>query len=380
MLTSWWPQLGAQISRLGFGGMRLPTTADGKIDRETARKMLLAAWESGVNYYDTAYRYHEGESQEFMGEVLAELPRDQLFFANKLPIWLVKNPADTDKYLNEQLAASQTDYFDFYLVHAMDAARFETMKKHGVYETLCKRRQEGKIRLLGFSYHGDWETFQRMMEEYEWDFVQIQINYIDDIMSQSRDYYDLLCQKGVPCIVMEPVRGGFLANLPQAALDELAVSGAGAYSPAQWALRWCMARDNMRVILSGMSTMEQVDENTALFSDPLAEQLSGEEAAMMERVRDKVLAVKTIPCTACGYCMDCPSGVDIPAVFDVYNRYKLFGGEFEAWRSYSDLTRRDAAAGQCVRCGVCLPMCPQGLDIPERLAEVHAVMAPKLEE
>lgn len=356
---------GIRASRLGFGGMRFPEK-DGKIDREPAMKMIDAAYRAGVNYFDTAYMYHEGESEPFIGEALSRYPRESYLLATKLPAWMVKTQEDIGRLLDEQLEKCGVDYFDFYLMHSLDKYRWPVMKETRAYEQLIQKKKEGRIRALGFSYHGDIDTFREVVDAVEWDFVQIQINYLDYDIVDAKAYYDKLCEKGIPCIAMEPVRGGFLAGLPDSARREL--EAVNADSAARWALRWCMDLDNIPVILSGMSSMEQVEDNLATFAEHRP--LDGAERAALERAKEAIMAVRTIPCTGCRYCMDCSFGVDIPEVFAVYNRYKLFGDGFRTSVDYKELGdgRR---ADVCTRCGACVPMCPQGIAIPERLAEAH---------
>lgn len=358
---------GKLISRLGFGCMRFPTQADGKIDRAAAMEMLDAAYKGGVNYFDTAYGYHDYESENFTGEALKRYPRDSYYLTTKLPIWLVETEEDVDRLFDEQRAKCGVDFFDFYLIHALDHDRWERAKRLGVYERLLKKKEQGLIGQLGFSYHGDIETFRDCVDSCAWDLVQIQINYVDYTMNDAKAYHDKLCEKNIPCVVMEPVRGGFLANLPASAQSEL--RRVNNDPDAKWALRWCLDMPNMLIILSGMSTLEQVRQNLELFSGHAP--MAAEEYVALARSREALLNIKTVPCTACGYCMDCPFGVDIPGVFAIYNEYKLFGNPFRAKEDYRRMGEIGHPADACTRCGACMPMCPQGIEIPDRLAEIH---------
>lgn len=361
------PKLDVEVSRLGFGCMRFPTLETGGIDRKAALAMIDLAYQAGVNYFDTAYGYHDGESEDLVREALARYPRESYYLADKLPLWLLNNEQDVERLLNEQLEKCGVEYFDFYLLHAADRDRWATIRKTRTYEQLLQKKREGVIRALGFSYHGDFDTFCDMVDSCEWDFVQIQINYVDYHAIDAKAYHDKLTEKGIPCVVMEPVRGGFLAAPPEQAVQELAEVNAD--SPARWALRWCLDMHNMPVILSGMSTPEQVQENLATFAKEAP--FSDLERAAIERAREKILSVKTIPCTTCGYCMDCSFGVDIPGVFNLYNQFRLFQNAFRTKANYEALTsEHDATA--CTQCGACVPMCPQGIDIPARLAEVDS--------
>lgn len=360
------PKLNVNVSRLGFGCMRFPTLESGKIDREKALDMIDLAYKSGVNYYDTAYGYHNEESEDFVREALSRYPRDSFFLADKLPLWLIKEKDDTTALLEKQLGRCGVEYFDFYLMHAANAERWKTVKEFGVYDILREKKNQGIIRALGFSYHGDYDTFADMIDTYEWDFVQIQTNYIDVVAMDSQKFHDKLNEKGIPCIVMEPVRGGFLANPPEVALEQF--KKVNDNSPARWALRWCLSQHNMPIILSGMSSLDQVRENLETFSQE--ETMSEAEKQAIETARAKILDIKTVPCTACGYCMDCVFGVNIPEVFSIYNQYKLFQNGFRAWADYGELSSEHSAEA-CTQCGACAPMCPQSIDIPGELDKLN---------
>lgn len=361
---------GIEVSRLGFGGMRFPTTDDGKIDRPQAAAMMDTAYQNGVNYFDTAYGYHDGESEVVMGEALGRYPRDSFYIADKLPVWLVSCEADVNKRFQEQLDRLGMDRVDFYLLHALNQARWPDVKQHRMLEQLIEKKEKGLIRYLGFSYHGDLDTFREIVDAYDWDFVQIQLNYADYDIIGAKDYYNKLREKDIPCLVMEPVRGGFLANPPESVKTKMEAFEGGKVSPAGWALRWCMNLEGVPVILSGMSTPEQVEENLETFSE--ARTLTPEQSALIQEAQSILGSIKSIPCTACRYCMDCSFGVDIPEVFRLYNTHQLFGGDFEAKSGYADLKRRQHGVDKCTRCGACVPQCPQNIDIPEKLAEVDA--------
>lgn len=359
-------KLGAKPSRLGFGLMRLPLAKDGRIDRPAALAMVDKAYQNGVNYFDTAYAYHDGESELFAAEALSRYPRDSFQLATKLPTWLVQSYEDVGRLFSEQLEKCGVEYFDVYLIHSLDKNRWPVIREVKAYEQLLQKKKEGKIRFLGFSYHGDFDTFREIIDTYEWDFVQIQTNYLDARMIEAEQYHDLLTRKGIACIVMEPVRGGFLARLPDAAKRELnAVNGD---SQVKWAFRWCLGHENTPIILSGMSDMAQVEENLEIFSEQIP--FTAEEQAALGRAVEKILAIRTVPCTACRYCMDCDFGVDIPGIFGTYNEYKLFGDKERLRLRLQELGDAHSAS-VCTSCAVCAPKCPQGIEIPGRLAEVH---------
>lgn len=369
---------GETISLLGFGAMRLPTRPDGErrvVDTDTARAMIDRAMEGGINYFDTAYVYHGGESERFLGEALvARHPRDQFHLATKLPLWGMKTEADIDRLFDEQCGRCKTDYFDYYLVHNLNKDHLDCVKKFNVYEKLMEKKRAGRIRRLGFSFHDQPSVLEDILRAFAWDFGQIQLNYLDWTQQNAQRQYELLGDAGIPVIVMEPVRGGSLANLPAVALDILRERHATA-SAASWALRYAASLPNVLTVLSGMSTMEQLDDNLATFTD--FRPLDDGERKVLDQALTAYRATGSIPCTACRYCMDCPSGVDIPSVFTVYNQSRVSnpGNEFYFGMEYSRILGEDRGAERCVKCGVCVPKCPQRIDIPAGLGEVAAAIA-----
>lgn len=364
MEQSTFEKLGITTSTLGFGCMRLPMQ-DGVIDRETAFAMIDKAYKSGVTYFDTAWGYLGGTSEPFVGEALKRYPRDSFYLATKMPVWLVQSPEDFERIFNEQLARLQTDHFDFYLLHALSKPRFDTLVEQGLYE-LCKKKQaEGKIRYIGFSFHDQSSYFEEMVDKYPWDFVQIQYNYIDPHIIQSDYLYDVLEKRGIPAVIMEPVRGGFLSTLPEEIAAPFVEHNPGR-SLSSWALGWVASHKNCKVILSGMSTLEQVEDNLATFADSAA--LSQEELQVVDRVVEKILSVKTVPCTGCEYCMPCPFGVDIPTVFNIYNSYKMFRNDWRTNEEYITQLKDEAKGDRCQKCGKCVKACPQHIAIPDMLA------------
>ena len=273
-------KLGIEVSKLGFGCMRLPMK-DGAIDREQAMDMFDYAYQHGVNYFDTAWPYLNGTSEPFVGEALSRYPRDSFFVATKMPVWLVESEADFERIFEEQLNRLRTDHIDFYLLHALSQARFEKLVDQGLYE-LCKKKQaEGKIRYIGFSFHDPAERFPAIVDKYPWDFAQIQYNYIDPHLLNADLLYKTLTDRDIPCVVMEPVRGGFLSTLPES-YNDIFRAYDPERSPASWALRWVASHDNVKVTLSGMSNMQQMMDNIATFSGEV--ELSTEEQAVVEQV------------------------------------------------------------------------------------------------
>lgn len=373
MLYKEYKDTGVKISGLGLGCMRLPRLAEDKPDIDYAAGQALVdyAYSHGVNYFDTAYPYHSGLSEPFIGEALSKYPRNSFFLASKMPSWCVKEEADVERIFAEQLARCRVDYFDFYLCHALSADHWKTYEAIPILPYLDKMKREGKIRRLGFSFHDSPEVLERIVGEYDWDFAQIQLNYLDWTAQDAKRQYELLEAHGLPCIVMEPVRGGALASLcPEA--DAAFKAAAPDRSVASWAIRFAASLPNVLTVLSGMSNLEQMVDNVRTMTD--FKPLSAQDSATVERALELYRKNITIPCTGCRYCMDCPSGVDIPEVFKVYNRYAVEKNQDAFQESYAALTA-EKQSHNCISCGACLPKCPQGIPIPERMQEIAGLAA-----
>ncbi len=360
--------IGKDISLLGFGCMRLPLLHPEKqdIDYAQADKMVDAAMAAGVNYFDTAWPYHGGMSETFIGQSLKRYPRESFNLATKIPTFAIQSADDVERIFAEQLKKCQVDYFDFYLVHSLNEANYKTVKNVGIYELLKKKKEQGLIRHLGFSFHDHPNLLERIVTDYEWDFGQIQLNYVDWEATDAKRLYEILSSRGIPVVIMEPVRGGALATLtPQAA--DLLKKAAPEASTASWAIRYAASLPGVMCVLSGMSDAAQVADNLKTMQNfkPLtdAERKLITEAATMYR------AAGVIPCTGCRYCMDCPSGVDIPRVFAIYNHARAVGRPFVFQANYRSLAASEQAHN-CVACGVCMGHCPQGIRIPERMREI----------
>ncbi len=358
-----------KVSLLGMGCMRLPKLDPEKedIDYEKAQEIIDYAYANGVNYFDTAYGYHGGQSEVFVGHALKKYPRDSFFLASKMPIWCANEPGDVERIFNEQLQRCQTDYFDFYLFHSQNAEHFKKCQDFGVYEFLSKMKAQGKIRRLGFSFHDTPQVLRHICDTYEWDFAQIQLNYLDWEMQDAKTQYQILADRGIPVIVMEPVRGGTLAS-PCDAANVLFREERPDKSVASWAIRFAASLPGVLTVLSGMSNMEQVRDNVETMTnfEPLTERDREIIDAALEAYRKK----DTVPCTGCRYCMDCPFGVDIPKMFSLYNRFVLDKDQedyLEAYRAQPEETLAD----KCRACGACLSKCPQHIKIPEKLAAIR---------
>ncbi len=367
------PSIGADISLLGFGAMRFPTEGGPgtPVDVAAAAHLVDRALGGGVNYFDTAYMYHEGTSEEILGCLLSRHPRSSYYLADKLPIWRAETAQDVDRIFNEQLERCQTDYFDFYLAHALDQDHYPKFETLGAYEILKKKKAQGKIRHLGFSFHDTPALLGQILSDHPWDFAQIQLNYLDWTLQDAKAQYEAITALGLPVVIMEPVRGGALATLSQEAQSVLTAAAPGR-SVASWAIRYAASLPGVMTVLSGMSNMVQLEDNLSTMSpfDPLSD---GERTVLAQALA-AYLAAGTVPCTGCRYCMDCPLGVDIPKHFAMYNQFKLDGRASHLTGTYDYLGAKHQAT-RCVRCGACAPLCPQHIAIPDRLEEVVQAVA-----
>lgn len=357
---------GNDISILGFGCMRFTRKGAG-IDYEKAESQILRAMELGVNYFDTAYVY--AGSEELLGAVLANNGvRDQVRIATKLPQYLVKTSGAIDRFFDEELRRLQTDHIDYYLMHMMtDVAQWENLKRLGIEDWIARKKEAGAIRQIGFSYHGGTEGFLKILDAYDWDFCQIQYNYLDEHAQAGRRGLMAAAEKGIPVIIMEPLRGGKLVDLlPEKARELVAQNGHG-WSAAELAFRWLWDQPQVTCVLSGMNSIEMVEENCRVASEVTTESFATEDFALIDAIRDAINERVKVGCTGCGYCMPCPKGVDIPALFRCWNEMYTEGkssGRREYWQTVS-LRKEKAFARQCVKCGKCESHCPQAIPIRE---------------
>lgn len=370
MLKRCYKNTAEEISILGYGNMRLPKVSPDKqdIDYPEAQKLIDYAYAHGVNYYDTAYVYHDQKSETFVGHALQKYPRESYYIATKMPGWCVKTMEDVDRIFHEQLDRLQTDYIDFYLCHALSTENYKIYEQVDIYGYLKKKKEEGAIRHLGFSFHDKPEVLEQLLDKHEWDFVQIQLNYLDWEMQNAKRQYEILAERGIPCIVMEPVRGGALARLCEESVSILEEACPGK-SPASWAIRYAASLPNVLTVLSGMSTMDQVVDNVATTAD--FQPLSEGERGTLDRALEAFRRNKTQPCTGCRYCMDCPSGVDIPLMFTLYNNYRITENKNGFINGYKEAGAKQAQ--NCIRCGQCAVHCPQSIEIPARMQEIAAL-------
>lgn len=360
---------GNNISILGYGCMRFTQTA-GKIDLDKAEQEVMTAYEQGVNYYDTAYIYPGSEVA--LGKILSKNGiRDKVYIATKLPHYLIKNVESMEKTFQEQLSRLQTDYIDYYLMHMLtDIATWDKLKSLGILEWLEEKKKSGVIRQVGFSYHGHTDMFCQLVDAYDWDFTQIQYNYLDEHTQAGRRGLHYAAGKGIPVIIMEPLRGGRLADrLPKEAL-QIMENYQTKRTPVQWALRWLWNQPEVTCVLSGMNSVEMVRDNIETASGASVGEFGKEDDAMLSKVIDAIHAKMKVGCTGCGYCMPCPKNVDIPGTFAIYNNY--FSDKKKAFEEYMLCTamRKDStAASNCIECGKCEMHCPQQIEIRKNLKQ-----------
>ena len=376
MLYRKMPKNGDELSILGFGAMRLPTRSNGSIDEEKATQMVRYAIDNGVNYVDTAWPYHMGQSEPFLACALADGYREKVKIATKMPQWMVKSYVDMDHFLNAQLQKLNTDHIDYYLVHSLVGSSWKTIRDLGVAEFLDRAKADGRIVNAGFSYHGSGEDFKDVVDGYDWDFCQIQYNFLDENIQAGTKGLEYAASRGLGVVIMEPLRGGNLADPVPSEVIDIWNEAEIKRSPVQWAFHWVWNHPEITIVLSGMSEPNQVEENLKAAEDGFANSLNNKELKLVEKVADKYRELMKINCTGCRYCMPCPQGVDIPACFETYNNLFMFGGKDRLMMMYAAKlggilrgANRNFAS-QCVQCGQCLDLCPQNLPILGMLEKV----------
>lgn len=367
---------GNEVSQLGFGCMRF-TKKGTSIDYELAEKEILYAIEKGINYFDTAYVYPG--SEEVLGKVLATNKiRDKVSIATKLPQYMMRSEEQIEKTFNEELSRLQTDYVDYYLMHMFtDYAEWEQLKKFNIEEWIAKHKEDGSIRQIGFSYHGDTDMFLKILDAYDWDFCQIQYNYLDENSQAGRRGLEAAREKGVPVVIMEPLRGGKLVNLPSEALSLLQANPHN-FSAAELGLRWLWNQEGILCVLSGMNSMEMVDENIRIASDAEVDSFDTVDLKLVDDIVKIIRSKEKVGCTGCRYCMPCPMGVDIPGNFHFYNlcyMEKKSSARFEFAQTMG-IRKEPGFASQCIGCGKCEKHCPQHINIREKLKEADKVLRP----
>jgi len=370
------------VSALGFGCMRLPTLVKGyekvlppkrPIIEEEAEKMIQHAVEKGINYFDTAYMYHGGKSEEILGRVLKPY-RDKVMIATKLPTMMVRERSDVARFIDEQLKRLQTDYVDFYLLHGLDGQSWNIMKEYGALDFLEKLKSDGRIRHAGFSFHDEVKVFKDIVDSYDWTLSQIQYNYFDENRQAGKEGLQYAAGKGIGVVIMEPLRGGRLTDKIPSAVQELWDSAETKRTPAEWGLQWVFNHPEVSLVLSGMSAMPHLVENLKTAEETIPGSLSEEELSLIGKAQKKLEEMLKVHCTGCGYCMPCPNGVDIPKNFNIYNDYFLFDDHRHPIMVYNRMMPEGHRAFNCEECGECEEKCPQHLEVMNELKNVHSLL------
>ena len=368
-------KLNWEVAVLGFGAMRLPVIDNDptKIDEEEATRIVRYGIDRGINYVDTAYPYHGGQGEPVVGRILRDGYRERVKLATKLPCWLVKNEGDFDRYLDEQLERLQTEHIDFYLLHSLRDPTWPNMQRLHVFDWAEKALADGRIGHLGFSFHDRYDMFQEIIDAYDgWTMCQIQYNFMDVNYQAGMRGLKYAAAKGIAVVAMEPIRGGRVAQNVPPAIEALWDTAAHKRTPADWALQWVWSQPEVTLVLSGMSAMEHVEQNLASADRAQVGLLTEEELALIVQVREKYLELSPIPCTDCRYCMPCPSGVNIPRIFELYNDARKYDSLQIPKMLYGSLPEANRA-NQCVECGQCMEVCPQHIEIPAWLEKACAL-------
>lgn len=364
-----------KVSALGFGCMRFPILDNdsSKINEEKTIEMLRYAIDNGVNYIDTAYNYHQGNSEYVVGKALKDGYRKKVYLATKLPVWKVESYEDFNELLDEQLKKLDTDYIDFYLMHALNKERWDKIKNLGVLRFADEAKKSGKVKYIGFSFHDELDVFKEIIDSYDWDFCQIQLNYVDRDYQAGEEGLKYAYNKGISVVIMEPIKGGKLTN-PSEEIKSIWDSYEEKRTPAEWALRWVLNHREVSVVLSGMNNIEQVKENIKTVSNAKANSLSEEELKLIDKVTDVYNEKIKVGCTGCEYCLPCEQGVSIPDIFQIYNDLYAFGTEENSKKAYSSFIEKGIDASRCIECGRCEAACPQNIEIIKYLKEAHRVL------
>ncbi len=361
---------GDKVSLLGLGAMRFPLTDDGKVDEKETIRMIHHAIDSGVNYVDTAYTYHGGTSEVIVGKALKDGYRERTFIADKLPIWLVKEEADVRKFFDEQLQRLDTDCIDMYLIHCIDKDGWKVTKECRVIEILEELKAEGKIGRIGFSFHDDLSLFKEVIDAYDWEFCQIQFNYVDVNFQAGLEGLLYASAKGIPVVIMEPLKGGRLSDAVPPVVQKLWDGAPAKRTAAEWAFKWVASHPEVATILSGMSTMEQLDQNLELFSREDLPVLTDEENALIAQAADLYRTLIKYPCTECQYCQPCPNGVLIPRIIRYYNDWCAYEHNPKLKEEYLVWQDESEHASNCIKCGACEEHCPQHLPVMQIMDEI----------
>lgn len=356
---------GQKISLLGMGTMRLPVTEDGQVDREAAISMIRHSIDEGINYVDTAYMYHDGESEKIVGQALKDGYREKVLLADKMPVWLAKDEEAMRSIFDEQFARLEVDVIDMYLVHNVTVPVWKRAQKFHLMDFLEEKRAEGKIRHIGFSFHDQLSLFKEVIDSYPWDFCQIQLNYMDKEFQAGEEGLHYAAEKGIPVIIMEPLKGGKLTDTLPPSVKALWKQAEIQRTPAEWALRWVTNHSEILTILSGMSAPEQLEENLRILSQAKPNSLTEKELSIIDQVSSEYNRLIQYSCTSCKYCMPCPKKIDIPTAIRFYNEWFLYEGNPKIKADYPNWLVKDRQPGDCIACKACEDHCPQHLPISE---------------
>lgn len=369
-------RLDVKPSLLGFGCMRLPIENgdSSKIKEDEAIKMIRYGIDNGITYLDTAYPYHNGNSEILVGKALKDGYREKVYLATKHPVWLVNNYEDFEKYLDEQLQKLQTTHIDFYLLHGLNKDRWAKLKELKVFEFLEDMVKKGKVKYFGFSFHDDLKMFKEIVDAYPWTFCQIQLNYMDEDYQAGMEGLKYASDKGLAVVVMEPVKGGKLVNPPKK-ITNIWNQAKTKRTPADWALRWVCSLPEVSVVLSGMSNLDHVIENIITTSKSLPNSLTQDELDIIVKVKKQYKEMTKVGCTDCGYCMPCPVGVDIPRNFSLYNEIYIYDDLKHSTMVYNNFLDEKSRASSCIECKQCEEACPQNIEISKHLKDVHKVLS-----
>jgi len=368
-----------EVSALGFGAMRLPILDDdsSQINEPEAMAMIRKAIDAGVNYVDTAWAYHQEQSEPFVGKVLKDGYREKVRLATKMPSWLVEKEADFDRFLEAQMKRLDVDYLDFYLLHALNDKYWQMYQELDIFTWAEKRMAEGLFGHLAFSFHDEYPVFESIVKGYDnWAMAQIQYNYVDLDYQAGRKGLQLAADRGLAVVVMEPLRGGRIAkNPPPDPVAKVFAKSEREWSPVAWALHWVWDQPEVSTALSGMSEMTHVEDNLALASESTVGKLNEEDHQLIKEVREIYYSLAPIPCTQCEYCLPCPSGVSIPRIFEIYNDAVAYDAWGHGRMAYNNFLKKESWADNCIECGECEEACPQHIEIIDWLAKAHEKLA-----
>lgn len=374
-------KIGKPVSLFGIGCMRLPTIKTGDrsvVDEAEAIRIIRYGIDHGVNYIDTAYPYHDGQSERIVGKALKDGYREKVFLATKSPVWMVNEYSDLERLLDEQLCKLETDVIDFYLLHAIDHERWNKLQSMNVLKFMENAKKQGKIRYFSFSFHDKAEVFREIIDSYDWDMCQIQMNIMDMNEQATVEGLKYAGLKNIPVVIMEPLKGGKLANSVNDDISAIWNRAETKRTPVEWAFRWLYNFPEVMTILSGVSTMEQLQDNLRIFADAKANSMSDQELALVDQVREVYLKKTVVPCTGCEYCLPCPQGVRIPGIFSLVNESAMYDDDRVPRNHYNHFyISHKNDASHCVECGQCEAACPQRIPIISKLKESHQFLTRK---